>query len=352
MTVSHSYLLLGPEKGLKEDFIKELRSQIGQCDVSKFYSFEDYEAELFAQLNNNDLFADHKLVILDEVQDIKTADKVKPLVEYIQNPSECATLVMTSTELYVNSSIMGAVEAQGKDYIKKFYEMFESRKGEWLTNYFRRNGLSIENRAVSAIIEKVENNIQDFENTCSQMIVFLKTIPDKNIVTYDDVEDFLVHTKEEDEFSLFSYIALGKLESALECLHVLLRTRDSATVTSMCASRLSSYFRRALSVQMNVQAGMGMGLRRDDDSSAFTTKVFAGDRPITMPRDREIYRECCLHYSLRDIERILVTLAEYDIKIKESGTALQSIMMERCLVDVICHKGRHSKTLEFARLGC
>ncbi len=350
--MGHSYLLLGPEKGLKEDFIKELRSQIGQCEVSKFYSFEDYEAELYAQLNNNDLFADHKLVILDEVQDIKTADKVKPLVEYIQNPSECATLVMTSTELYVNSSIMGAVEEQGKDFVKKFYEMFESRKGEWLTSYFRRNGLSIESRAVAAIIEKVENNIQDFENTCSQMVVFLKTMPDKSTVTYDDVEDFLAHTKEEDEFSLFSYIALGKLESALDCLHVLLRTRDAATVTSMCASRLSTFFRRALSVQINVQSGMGMGLRKSEDSSAFTTKYFAGDRPISMPRDRKIYRECCLRYNQRDIERILVTLAEYDIKIKESGMAMQSIMMERCLVDVICHKGRHTRAPEFASLGC
>ncbi len=350
--MGQSFLLLGPEKGLKEDFIKEIRARIGQCEVSKFYSFEDYEAELFAQLNNNDLFADHKLVILDEVQDIKTADKIKPLVEYIQNPSDCATLVMTSTELYVNSSLMGAVESQGKDYIRKFYEMFESKKNEWLSNFFRRNGLSIEAKAITAIIEKVENNVQEFENTCSQMVIFLKTIPDKRTVTYDDVEDFLAHTKEEDEFSLFSYIARGKLESALECLHVLLRTKDAASVTAMCASRLSTYFRRALSVSMSVQAGKGMGLRYGEDNSAFSTKYFASDRPISMPRDREVYKECCTRYSQKDIERILVTLAEYDIKIKEAGSAMQSIVMERCIMDVICRKGRHSKPLEFARLGC
>ncbi|MBO7365374.1 MAG: hypothetical protein J6U28_01580, partial [Bacteroidales bacterium] len=210
--MGHSYLLLGPEKGLKEDAIKNIRSQIGQCDVSKFYAFEDYEAELFAQLNNNDLFADHKLVILDEVQDIKTADKIKPLVQYIQNPSDCATLIMTSAELYVNSAIMGAVEAQGKEYVAKFYELFESKKNEWLSNYFRRNDLSIDNRAITAIIEKVENNVQEFENTCSQMVVFLKTIPGKQSVTYEDVEEFLTHTREESEFTLFSYIARGKLE--------------------------------------------------------------------------------------------------------------------------------------------
>ena len=348
--MGHTYLLLGPEKGLKEDAIMNIRSQIGQCDVSKFYAFEDYEAELFAQLNNNDLFADHKLVILDEVQDIKTADKVKPLVQYIQNPSDCATLILTSTELYVNSSIMGAVETQGREYVSKFYELFESKKNEWLSNYFRRNGLSIENRAITAIIEKVENNVQEFENTCSQMVIFLKTIPDKQSVTYEDVEEFLTHTREESEYTLFSYIARGKLESALECLHTLLRTKDSASVCSMCASRLSTYFRRALSVQINVAAGCGMSLRFGEDNTAFSKKVFEGDRPISMPKDREIYRDCCNTYSQRDMERILVTLAEYDIKIKETPVVLQSVMMERCIMDVICRKGRHGKTLEFAKL--
>lgn len=348
--MGHSYLLLGPEKGLKEDAIKNIRSQIGQCDVSKFYAFEDYEAELFAQLNNNDLFADHKLVILDEVQDLKTAEKIKPLVQYIQNPSDCATLVMTSTELYVNSALMGAVEAQGKDYVLKFYELFESKKNEWLLNYFRRNGLSIDSKAITAIIEKVENNVQEFENTCSQMVIFLKTMPDKQSVTYEDVEEFLTHTREESEFTLFAFIARGKLESALECLHTLLRTKDSASVSSLCASRLSSYFRRALSVQINVSNGCGMSLRYGEDNTAFSKKVFEGDRPISMPKDREIYRDCCNTYSQRDIERILVTLAEYDVKIKETPVVLQSIMLERCIMDVICRKGRHGRTLEFAKL--
>lgn len=348
--MGHSYLLLGPEKGLKEDAIKNIRSQIGQCDVSKFYAFEDYEAELFAQLNNNDLFADHKLVILDEVQDLKTAEKIKPLVQFIQNPSDCATLVMTSTELYVNSALMGAVEAQGKDYVLKFYELFESKKNEWLSNYFRRNGLSIDNKAITAIIEKVENNVQEFENTCSQMVIFLKTMPDKQSVTYEDVEEFLTHTREESEFTLFAFIARGKLESALECLHTLLRTKDSASVSSLCASRLSSYFRRALSVQINVSNGCGMSLRYGEDNTAFSKKVFEGDRPISMPKDREIYRDCCNTYSQRDIERILVTLAEYDVKIKETPVVLQSIMLERCIMDVICRKGRHGRTLEFAKL--
>lgn len=348
--MGQTYLLLGPEKGLKEDFIKKIRSQAEPCDVSKFYAFDDFEAEFYAQLNNNDLFAAHKLVILDEIQELKTVDKINPLVSYIQKPSDCATLIITSTELYVNKGIMDAADAQGKGFVNKFYELFESKKNEWLTDFFRRNGLSIESSAVAAIIEKVENNVQEFENTCSQMVIYLKTVPDKTLVSYEDVENFLTHTREDNEFTLFSYIAKGKTDSALECLHTLLRTKDAASVTALCASRLASYFRRALSIHLNLKNGCGMSLRYGEDSSAFSKKVFEGDRPISMPKDKEIYRDCCKNYSQKDIERILVTLSEYDIKIKEIGTAMQSLMMERCILDVICRRGCHTKPLEFAKL--
>ena len=107
------YLLLGPEKGLKEDHIKKIKADLGSCEVSKFYGFEDYESELFAQLNNNDLFADHKLVILEQAQEIKAKDKLKALAEYIKHPSDCATLVITSDDLFVAPEIMGAPMISG-----------------------------------------------------------------------------------------------------------------------------------------------------------------------------------------------------------------------------------------------
>ena len=40
----------------------------------------------------------------------------------------------------------------------------------------------------------------------------------------------------------------------------------------------------------------------------------------------------------------------YDIRIKETPVVLQSVVMERCIMDIICRKGRHGKTLEFAKL--
>ncbi|MCF0236993.1 MAG: hypothetical protein HUK24_00210, partial [Sphaerochaetaceae bacterium] len=172
-------------------------------------------------------------------------------------------------------------------------------------------------------------------------------------ITYEDIEEFLTHTREENEFTLFAYIAKGKLDSALECLHTLLRTKDASTVSAMVASRLSTFFRRALSIQHNINSGLGTDLSFKGDNRAFSTKFFDSDRPISMPKDRQIYKECCERYSLRDIERILALLAEYDIKVKEVGTTMQEIVMERCLAEIIYYKGnkgRYIKNLPFPKL--
>lgn len=336
------YLLLGPEKGLKEDFINNIKNSGGPFEVSRFYAFDDYEEELLAQLNNQDLFADKKLVILDEAQEIKTKEKARPIAEYISNPSETVIFLVLSTELFIHPDIMGAVPDQAEQ-IKKFYELFENKKAEWLVNYFRRNSFSVSRDACLAIIEKVENNIQEFESVCSQLVTCAKTISGKTGITEEDVDFFLAHTRQETEFSLFSYMAQGKLESSLECLQTLLHTNDASSMAAVVASRLANFFRRAYSVHMALKSGKNI-----DD--ALRERYFDTDRAISMLKDKETYKACVNRYSARDIERVLVLLAEYDIKIKEEGMALQQTMLEKCIFDIICLKGRHPKSASFAVL--
>lgn len=323
------FLLLGPEKGLKDDFINNTKRSLGECEVSKFYAFEDYEEELFAQLNNNDLFADRKLVILDEAQEIKTKDKASGIVQYIKNPSDSVTFLISSKELYIHADIMNAVKA---DNIMKFYELFESKKKDWLKNFFKRNNLDIQTDACIAITEKVENNIQEFEAVCSQLATYLNS-KKKNIVTEEDVEEFLSHTRQETEFTLFSYIARKDLNGALECLHALLNTNDEASMAAVLASRLSTFFRRLFSIEVNLAKRMNI-----DD--ALKTKYFESDRAVVIPKDKETYKTAAGNYRLDDVRRILKKLAVYDIEIKESGTYLQQTVMEKCIMDIIVNKCR------------
>lgn len=335
------YLLLGPEKGLKSDFIKRIKTSMGECEVSRFHAFEDYEDGLYAQLGSDDLFAAKKLVIFDEVQELKTKDKIEPLVSYMKNPSDSIVLILVSSQMKVAVEIMAAVPNQ-KEGIQLFYELFENKKEEWVSAFFVRNGIRVSQEAVSAIISRVENNIGEFEVVCSQLVMYLRTVAGRDNLTTEDVEDFLTHTKGEDEFSLFCFLASGDLDKSIDCLRAILSSSESPGMSaSFIAVRLSYYFRRALSLS-NLSATMPI-------DKAFASRFYEDDRPVTARKVKDAYLKALRTYSKRDLERILVLLAEYDIKIKEGGR-LQSIMMEKCLLDIVKTKGKHPASVTFLKM--
>lgn len=328
------YMLLGPEEGRKKEFIEKLKASLGGCEISRFYGFDEYEDELYAQLMNTDLFCAYRLVILDSAEEIKRKDKTAPLAEYIRNPSENVTLVLMSKELYIDSDLMKAMP-EPKESIVKFYEMFENQKEQWVREYFRSNGFSIDDDAVGTIIERVENNINEFSNVCSQICIYMGTLGDKKSIGYGDIEDFLSHTRQETEFSLFAHIAGGRTDSALECLHSILNTSDYFQL-----SLIAVYFRKVYSIHKNMQKGM-------DIEEALKAKFYENDRPVVMPRDKSIYKEACRRYSLRNVCRILTMLAEYDIAVKEAGTALAPTVLERCVVRIIRFKGAPKEEFQY-----
>ncbi len=319
-----TFLLLGPEKGLKEDFINKTINSIPQCSVLKFYAFDDYESELYASLGNSGLFEEQKVVILYGAEELKTKQKIEPVVSYIKNPSSDVTFLLESPELYINAQIMSAVKSAN---VLKFYELFESKKNEWIRNFFRRNGLGVSAEAVEEIIERVDNNISEFESVCNGLILYVKG-QNRTILDEADVESFLAHTKEETPFTLFGYIVKKDLEGAMGCLGALLNLSETAGLEAVLPSRIALYFRRALSLKKLMSQGNSL-------DSAFSMKFFDSDRPIRMPKDKEIYRNTVNNYSLLGLNKALSLLSSYDIEIKETGTFLQKVILDKMVMELI-----------------
>lgn len=335
------YLLLGPEKGLKQEFIDSLKKKLGDISCSRFYAFEDYESELYSALTNLDMFCTKKLIILDEAQEIKSGKKASNLASYIRKPSHDSVLLIISPDLYINSEVMKAVPDQ-QNQIVKFYELFEGKKVQWLKNFFSKHNLRITDDACDTIIEKVDNDISEFKSVCSRITLFIQTqgFPDNYEITSEDVDSFLVHTRGETWFSLFSYIVSLNTEGSLACLKALLRTGENMT---LMPSRISAYFRRLYSVYIRKNSGLST-------DKALTTPYYSSDRPIVVPKDKNVYREALDNYSFIQIKQILALLSEYDILVKSCGVYIQQFVLEKCIIDIIVNKGRFLPKYEFASL--
>ena len=86
-----------------------------------------------------------------------------------------------------------------KDHKRVFWELFENRKEEWIVNFFRKAGYSVEEDAVATILELVENNTDALKTACSRITLFF---PAGHRVTEADCDAMLAHNREETPFSL------------------------------------------------------------------------------------------------------------------------------------------------------
>ncbi|MFA6688232.1 MAG: DNA polymerase III subunit delta [Sphaerochaetaceae bacterium] len=332
--VAPVYLLLGPEAGDKGQRIKDIRAELrqqigGEPELHRFYPFETENGELFSALDNNSLFSDHRLVILSQAEDLSAALTAQ-LVEYIGHPSSTATLLIVSNETSVSSKLMSAVP---KAQTEIFWEMFENRKADWVRTFFRKAGMMIGNNAVDLLLDLVENNTQELKNTCSQLIMFLQSDPQRQDgqVTEDDVDSYIYHSRQESVFSLFEHIARGELERSLATLHVLARSGQGEPVPLIAG--LVWQFRRLMSIQMQRKEGTSF-------SEALAGASVLGQKsPIRRKKDQELYAKACDRYSLDDIRRIIALLSDYDIRTREMGSDMQQPLLEHCLYLIIEKKG-------------
>lgn len=339
-----SYLLLGPETGSKEKALKEIRSTLrketgGELEMHRYYSFETEKGEIFVALHNNSLFSEHRLVILSQAEDLN-ASMVQALVEYLASPSDTATLVIISNELYLPAKLMKAVP---KERTKTFYELFENQKFDWVRSYFQEHGLHITSDAIELLLSLVENNTQELRTIANQLTLFWKTGDQETTITDDDIQTYIHHSREEDAFTLFPYIAKGDFKQSLASLHAILGSGDSSSGI-LLVSGLLWQFRRLLSIVEAMETGMS-------EYEAFAAATVLGKATaVRSPRDKTVYHQGRQTYTSDECRAIITVLGEADIATKEAGADMLAIVLEKMLYRIICSKGKSLATMGYASL--
>ncbi|NLJ09309.1 MAG: DNA polymerase III subunit delta [Treponema sp.] len=311
------YLFTGPEIGERQDAIQRIRQELtkkygASPEEQSFYASETAVSDIVSVLRNGSLFSDVRLILVKNAESIKKKEDVKLLGAYIAQPQEDTTLILISDEIGIDKKLEAAIPKEQK---KIFWELFENRKTEWVTAFFKRAGFRIEPDAVETILELVENNTEALRQECSRLTLFLnKEVP----ISAEIVEQYLAHTRQESAFTLFTQIALGDREKGLEILHTLLDAKESpqAIIAGLTWSfrKLSDYLELVHARQLN----------------DFELKKIG----LSSPRAQRDYREAAKRYSLRSTMLVLATLAEWDIQLRSMGNAIESILMDIFLLKV------------------
>jgi DNA polymerase-3 subunit delta len=319
------WLFTGPEIGERNAAVEAVRAAAakgaGNLDSHTFYAADVRIGDVVSLLQNGSLFADARFVVIRNAELIKKKDDVEQLLAWVAEAEggSDAFLVLVSDEIGVDKKIEAAVP---KDRKRVFWELFENRKEEWIESFFRKEGYQVDQEAVAAILELVENNTDALKTACSRFTLFF---PAGHRVTEADVESMLAHNREESPFTLFDSLAQGDLEGALGILAKLSLSKDSSPVQTVagltyCFRRLADWHRLAESGAM--------------DEFSLKKAGFTSRRAIDQ------YRAASRRWDAPAASRILALLESTDLSLRSSGTALQDCQMELCLYAILRKGGK------------
>jgi DNA polymerase-3 subunit delta len=304
-------VLAGPEEGKREDFVRAIRARMAATygappEEHRLYSWETGVPEALSLATNGSLFSDAKLLRYEGAEAIKLKDDVAAIVAYAKAPAPDTVLLLITSDYSIDQKIEAAL---GRDAKQTFFEMFENEKERWVRDFFRKEGISIGDEAVDALLELVENDSSSLKAECSRIALFY---PRGAAVSADDLETYLAHTRGEDAFSLFDRIAGSTPEHALETLETILGNRDSNGV--QIVSGLVWSLRRLLQLHRLLESG-------EPPERAF---LMCG---IKSKRMQSVYQKARSRYSLRACERAVATAAEYDVRLRSSGAAMEKTLL-------------------------
>ena len=315
------YLLLGPEVGEKNEFIQNIKESLekssgGAIDQYNFYPYDSDVPEIISIMRNIPLFAAAKLVIIKNCHDLKKKDATL-IAEYLKTPSKDCTLILTSDNTKADPVLEKAIS---DDCRKIFWEMFENRKKAWVNQFFHKEKVSIENNAVSFLVDILEGDSESLKKECSNLAIFFGQ---DETITEEKIEDFFYNRKEENIFSLFDYIAQGDLERSVVAAKNMILSGESAPIQML--GGLLWQIKNVYEIEKLIA-------KKKSFSEA------CAELNIRTKKMQSVYSCATQNYAIQDIEKIISLTARYDLLFRSIRTEMQHIMLPVYLYSIIVDK--------------
>jgi DNA polymerase-3 subunit delta len=302
------FIFLGPELGEKLDALTDIRKRLDpRTEATSYYAGETPVVDMADDIRNGSLFCEARLFIIKNAEVIKKKDEAEMLAACLENPGEGVTIVLLSDETKIDKRLEDAVPKANK---RIFWEMFESKKNEWVASFFRREGCQIAPDGVEAVLELVENNTDALRRECARLALFLGR---EKTISAADVEQCLSHAREESAFTLFAALARGNLAGSLEIARALLGAKQSVqgilAGLAWCFRRLGDY----------------LALKESGNTGDFEMKKIG----LGSPKARSDYAEAARRWA--NAGAALALIGEYEYLFRSSGAAFEEILMD-CLM--------------------
>lgn len=184
---------------MEQHVLNEMEKEFNQTIC---YGRDTDVATIIAYARRFPMMANYQLLIVKEAQEL---DKPEELLTYLENPQPSTLLVLCYKydKLDKRKSLYKAIERLGVTFDSD--RLYDDRIPEWISDYLRRTGYTINPKAAILLTEFVGNDLSKVVNELEKLCI---NIPAGTQITEDYIEKNIGISKDYNVFELQR--ALGK----------------------------------------------------------------------------------------------------------------------------------------------
>lgn len=308
------YLLCGEEEYLRACFLDELKKQcVGDSPEEFNYRRLNGNPEpqkLFDAVESAPFCSERTLVEVKDFDINACRDaQLEQLKEIWEDIPDYCTLALLTPAGSEPDSRLGAVKAVKK--LGKFISFDEQEKSAlvgWIARRFAALGKKIGRREAEQLIFSAGGLMNRLVPEIEKIAAGVKG----DTVTARDIDEFVQPLPEARVFNLTDQLAGGELDAAAETLAELIRCREKPV---MLFALIAGQFRKIYAVALARERGAGRDELMELAGTRFDfvlQKLRASAGRFTLPQLRDLIELC----------------AEYDYKLKSSGTDENELLRE------------------------
>jgi DNA polymerase-3 subunit delta len=277
-------------------------------NLSVFYGKDSKVEDVINACRRYPMLSDKQVVILKEAQQLRDIEKLE---SYLENPLSSTIFIVAHKEKKLDGRGKLAKIVKQKTVLFATKKLYDNELPDWAATMIKSKGLDINPRALHILLDHIGNDLQRMENEIDKMTLNLQG---RNKITEDDIEVFVGVSKEFNVFELQASIARKDLPGTLKMLNYFASNPKAAPI-QLVLPTLYSFFSK-----LYIAAALDS---RDENTigNALGIKGFIARQ----------YAQAVQLYSFTDIEKILVLLADCNLKtlgIKRADTGDEALLKE------------------------
>jgi DNA polymerase III subunit delta len=260
-------------------------------NLSVFYGKDADWASVVNACRRYPMFAERQVVLLKEAQQMRDITKLEP---YIQQPLGSTVFVVSYKDKKVDGRSKLARLLKEKGELLSTKKMYENQLPEWVTELLQSKGLTINQKALSLLIDHIGNDLTRIKSEIEKIQINLGR---RKAIHEDDVENFVGISKEYNAFELQAALVRKDLAKALRIIQYF-ESNPKAAPIQLVLPALYSFFSKVY---------MLFGIPGPDEKTAAAA---LGVSPFFV----KDYLLAAKNYGFTGTENAILLLHQYNLK--------------------------------------